>query len=217
VPLPGLAVALRRGVLWAANLVEGPTFIYGIDARTAAIRSKHRGVSEVVPMTAGGGAVWAVSHDRATLLRIDPRSERVAHRIVLALEPHGVAFGSGFVWVALYHQSTIVRVDPSSNRILGPPISAGFPTEPLASAGGHLWAIPSTGGSLADPQLHTVLEIDAQSRRIVSSYRTRGRPQDLVAAGDSVCVATTEPNELVRSPAQVRLELMAEPSAHHPG
>jgi hypothetical protein len=108
------------------------------------------------------------------------------------------AFGSGYVWVALYHQSTIVRVDPDTNRILGPPIGAGFPTEPLASAGGHLWAIPSTGGYLADPQLHTVLEIDARSGRVVSSYRTRGRPQDLVAAGDSVWVATTEPNELVR-------------------
>ena len=57
-----------------------------------------------------------------------------------------------------------------------PPISAGFPTEPLASAGGHLWAIPSTGGYLADPQLHTLLEIDAHSGRILGSSRTRGRP-----------------------------------------
>lgn len=198
VRLPGLAVALTPGVLWAANLVEGPTFVYGIDARTAAIRSKGRGDSEIVAMTAGAGAVWAVSHDRAALLRIDPRSGRVARRIPVASDPHGVAFGSGFVWVALYHQSTIVRVDPDTNRILGPPISAGFPTELLASAGGQLWAIPSTGGYLADPQLHSVLEIDAQSGRILGSYHTRGRPQDLVAAGNSVWVATTEPNELVR-------------------
>jgi hypothetical protein len=198
VPLPGLAVALTPGLFWAANLIEGPTFIYGIDARTARITSKQPGDSEIVAMAAGAGAVWAVSHDRATLLRIDPRSGRVARRIRLRSEPHGVAFGSGFVWVALYHQSTIVRVDPDTNQILGPPIGAGFPTEPLASAGGRLWAIPSTGGSLADPQLHTVLEIDAQSGRILSSYQTRGRPQDLVAAGKSVWVATTEPNELVR-------------------
>ena len=149
-------------------------------------------------MAAGGGAVWAVSHDRATLLRIDPRSGRVAHRIRLASDPHGVAFGSGFVWVALYHQSTIVRVDPHTNRILGPPIGAGFATEPLASAGGYLWAIPSVGGSLADPKLHTVLEIDGASGPILGSYHTRGRPHDLVAAGNSVWVATTEPNELVR-------------------
>ena len=138
VPLPGLAVALAQGVLWAANLIEGPTFVYGIDAQSARVTSKRPGDSEIVAMTAGAGAVWAVSHDRATLLRIDPRSGRVARRIALASDPHGVAFGSGYVWVALYHQSTIVRVDPDTNRILGPPISAGFPTEPLASAGGHL-------------------------------------------------------------------------------
>jgi streptogramin lyase len=149
-------------------------------------------------MTAGAGAVWAVSHDRATLVRIDPRSGRVARRIALASDPHGVAFGSGYVWVALYHQSTIVRVDPHTNRVLGPPIEAGFPTEPMASAGGYLWAIPSTGGSLADPQRHTVLEIDTRSGRILGSHHTRGRPQDLVAAGNSVWVATTEPSELVR-------------------
>ena len=101
------------------------------------------------------------------------------------------------MWVALYHESAIVRVDPRVNRILGPPIRAGFPTELLASAGGHLWAIPSVGGSLADPQLHTVLEIDARSGRIVRSYRTRGRPRDVVEAGNTAWVATTEPNELV--------------------
>ncbi len=198
VPLPGLAIVLAGGVLWAANLAEGPTFVYGIDARSGAIRSKQPGDTEIVGIAAGAGAVWAVSHDRGTLLRVDPRSGRVARRITLSSEPHGVAFGSGFVWVALYHESAIVRIDPRTGRISGPPIRAGFPTELLASAGGHLWAIPSVGGYLADPQLHTVLEIDARSGRIVRSYRTRGRPRDVVATGNHAWVATTAPNELVR-------------------
>jgi hypothetical protein len=197
VSLPGLALVLDRGVLWAANLVDGPTFIYGIDARSGTITSKQPGDTEIVGIAAGAGAVWAVSHDRATLLRVDPRGGRVARRITLSSDPHGVAFGSGLVWVALYHESAIVRVDPRTNRISGPPIRTGFPTELLASAGGHLWAIPSVGGYLADPQLHTVLEIDARSGRIVRSYRTRGRPRDVVATGDNAWVATTEPNELV--------------------
>jgi|SRR6266545_3095169 len=197
VPLPGLALVLSRGVLWAANLAEGPTFVYGIDARSGTIRSKRRGDTEIVGMAAGAGAVWAVSHDRDTLLRVDPRSGRVARRITLSSDPHGVAFGSGFVWVALYHQSAIVWIDPRTGRISGPPIGTGFTTELLASAGGRLWAIPSVGGSLADPQLHTVLEIDAGSGRILRSHRTRGRPRDVVARGDEAWVATTEPNELV--------------------
>jgi hypothetical protein len=37
----------------------------------------------------------------------------------------------------------------------------------------------------------------ARSGRIVRSYRTRGHPRDVVAAGNQVWVATTEPNELV--------------------
>ena len=197
-PLPGLALVLDRGVLWAANLAEGPTFIYGIDATAGTIRSKRPGDTEILAMAAGAGAVWAVSHDRARLLRIDPHSGRVARRIALPSDPHGVAFGSGFVWVALYHQSEILRIDPASNRISGPPIRVGFPTEPLAAAGGRLWAIPSVGGSLANPQLHTVVEIDAASGRVVGSFRTRGRPRDLVAVGDTAWVGTTEPNELVR-------------------
>jgi streptogramin lyase len=86
------------------------------------VRSKQPGDSEIVGLAAGSGAVWAVSHDRRTLLRVDPRSGRVARRIKVSSDPHGVAFGSGVVWVALYHQSTIVRVDPGSGRILGPPI-----------------------------------------------------------------------------------------------
>jgi len=197
VPLPGLALVLSRDVLWAANLAEGPTFVYGIDARSGAIRSKRRGDTEIVAMAAGAGAVWAVSHDRGTLLRVEPRSGRVARRITLSSDPHGVAFGSGLVWVALYHESAIVRIDPRTGRISGPPIRTGFPTELLASAGGHLWAIPSVGGYLADPQLRTVLEIDARSGRVVRSYHTRGRPRDVVATGNNAWVATTEPNELV--------------------
>jgi hypothetical protein len=197
VPLPGLALVLSRGVLWAANLTEGPTFIYGIDGRSGTVRSKQPGDSEIVGLAAGSAAVWAVSHDRRTLLRVDPRSGRVTRRTKVSSDPHGVAFGSGVVWVALYHQSTIAGVDPRRGRILGPPIHTGFPTELMASAGGRLWAIPSVGGYLADPQLHAVLEIDTRSGHIVRSYRTRGRPRDVVAGGNQVWVATTEPNELV--------------------
>ena len=59
------------------------------------------------------------------------------------------------------------------------------------------WGRPCVGGNRADAQLHTVLEIDVGSGRIVPSYRTRGRPRDVVATGNHVWVATTEPNELV--------------------
>jgi hypothetical protein len=67
---------------------------------------------------------------------------------------------------------------PTHQPDLGTSDPHGFPTELLASAGGHLWAIPSVGGYLATHSC-TVLEIDAYSGRIVRSYRTRGRPRDV--------------------------------------
>jgi hypothetical protein len=71
IPLPGLTVVLAGGVLWAANLAEGPTFVYRIDARSGTIQSKQPGDTEIVGMAAGAGAVCAGSHDVGTLLRID--------------------------------------------------------------------------------------------------------------------------------------------------
>jgi hypothetical protein len=217
VPLPGLAVALTPGVLWAANLVEGSTFVYGIDARTATIRSKGRGDSEIVAMTAGAGAVWAVSHDRATLLRIDPRSGRVARRIPVASDPHGVAFGSGFVWVALYHQSTIVRVDPDTtgswdrrSRLASRPScwprragSCGRSPRPVAT-----WPTPS-----CTPCWRSTPKAAASWAPTTPAAALRIWWRPATASGWRPPSRTSSS----ASPAQARPELMAERSAHNPG
>lgn len=150
-------------------------------------------------MAAGAGPVWAVSHDRATLLRIDPRSGRVAHRIRLASESHGVAFGSGVIWVALYHQCTIVRVDPHTNTILGPPIQAGWLSDRAAGLGGWTSVGDPLGRRLPGRPAAAHRAGDRRPKRPHPGLLPQPRPpQDLVAAGDSVWVATTEPNELVR-------------------
>jgi hypothetical protein len=65
--------------------------------------------------------------------------------------------------------------------------------------------LPHTGQPLpadrprwpAAPGRRHVGGVGAHSGHIVRSYRTRGRPRDVVAAGNHVWVATTEPNELV--------------------
>ena len=166
VPLPGLALVLAGRVLWATNLTEGPTLVYGIDARAGTVRSKRRGDTEIVAMAVGHGAVWAVSHDRRTLLRVDPRSGRVARRIRVSSDPHGVAFGSGLCLGGALSRVRHRPDRPPHRPDLGTCDPHRFPTELMASAGERLWAIPSVGGYLADPQLHTVLEIDTRSGRI---------------------------------------------------
>jgi hypothetical protein len=196
VPLDLSSVTLNQGTPWAANLAEGETFIYKLASDTGRIQLKEPADSEIVGMTRGAGWVWAISHDRGTLLRVDPRSGRFT-RTRFSSEPHGVAFGAGYVWVAMYHQGTILRIDPATGRVVGAPIGVGFPPEPMAAAGGLLWAIPSTGGYMADPRRHTVLKIAVSDGRILGSFRTEGRPRAVVAEPDGAWVATSEPNELV--------------------
>jgi DNA-binding beta-propeller fold protein YncE len=197
VPLGFLGMTLRGGSLWAANWAEGETTIYEIDADSGKVKLKRPGDSEIVGMASGAGRVWAISHDRSTLLRIDPRNGRFT-RTKLSSEPHGVAFGAGYIWVAMYHQSRILRVDPSTGRVAGKPIRVGFPPEPMAAADRRLWAIPSAGGFLSDPSRHEVLEIDAGSGRIFKSFQAKGQPRAVVALGETAWVATSHPNELVR-------------------
>jgi streptogramin lyase len=148
-------------------------------------------------MASGRGRIWAISHDRGTLMRIDPSTGQFT-RTILGSEPHGVAYGAGHVWVAMYHEATILRVDPRTGRVVGNPIQAGFPTEAMAAAGDDLWAIPSPSGFAADSRRHEVLRIDARTGRIPETFHAKGRPRAIVAAGDHAWVATTRPDELVR-------------------
>jgi hypothetical protein len=143
------------------------------------------------------GRVWSIGHDRGTLLRINPSSGRVK-RTSFRSDSHGIVFGAGYVWVAMHHQWSILRVDPRTGRVVGKPIRHGFPTESMAAAGKYLWAIPSTGGFMADSRRHEVLKINARSGRIVKKFRAKGQPRAIVAVGGQAWVATTGPDELVR-------------------
>jgi outer membrane protein assembly factor BamB len=196
VSLGVLGITLRGRSLWTANLAEGPTYLYKLDADTGRVRLKRAADTEIVGMTAGRGRIWAISHDRGSLLRVNPSNGRF-RRTSFRSDPHGIAFGAGYVWVAMYHQSRILRMDPRTGRVVGKPIRAGFPTEPMAAAGNYLWAIPATGGFLADSRRHEVLKIDARSGRILETFRAKGQPRAIVAVDRQAWVATTEPDELV--------------------
>jgi DNA-binding beta-propeller fold protein YncE len=196
-PIDLFSFAPSGGSLWAANLSDGDTFLFEIDARSGKVKRRRPADSEIVGMVAGAGWIWAISHDAATVLRIDPRSGAF-DRTRVTSDPHGIAFGAGYVWVALYHESTILRLDPRTASVVGQPIAVPFPPEPMAAGDGRLWAIPSTGGFLADSSRHDVLEIDPERGVIEARFRTRGRPRALAVAADAAWIATSRPNELVR-------------------
>ena len=68
-----------------------------------AIQTGKAGDSELVVMVAGAGAVWAVSHDQAILLRIDPGSGRGGPPDPAGMGPAWGRLRAGRLWVALNH------------------------------------------------------------------------------------------------------------------
>jgi hypothetical protein len=66
----------------------------------------------------GEGSVW-VATSRGSLLRIDPRTLQIVHRIPMSAElPTLLAVGAGSVWTANHTGYSVSQIDPRSNKIL---------------------------------------------------------------------------------------------------
>ena len=108
----------------------------------------------VVDLTAGAGAVWAVTSS-AGLLRIDPGTARLT-----APNPgpvSAIAAGAGGVWAVCCQgrgpRGRVTRLDPATGQVIA---SVGLPTRPLAvgagpgavwvrGAEGWLWRVDPAG------------------------------------------------------------------------
>jgi len=66
----------------------------------------------------GEGNVWVVT-SRGNLLRIDPRTLQIVHRIPMsAVLPTLLAVGAGFVWTANHSGFSVSQIDPHTNKIV---------------------------------------------------------------------------------------------------
>ncbi|HJP65635.1 MAG TPA: hypothetical protein VKA30_04945, partial [Actinomycetota bacterium] len=100
------------------------------------------------PVAVGEGSAWVVDHARLSLLRIDPRTNRVIARISLSAVPDGVAVGDGLVWVR--HNgvvASVTRVDPGTNRAAGT-IQLPAGADGMAVGGGSVWVTDTTNDTL---------------------------------------------------------------------
>ena len=69
-------------------------------------------------LTAGEGAVWAMTDARSMLLRIDPARNAVEARIKVP-PTEAIAAGDGAVWLSHPADNTVTRVDPATNKVVG--------------------------------------------------------------------------------------------------
>lgn len=95
-PLQPLEVAELERIDPATGTVDRT-----LDARTgAAVIASIPVYSNALAVAHGEGAVWVACRDDS-VVRVDPKTDRVGAQIHVGALPHGIAAGAGAVWVTL--------------------------------------------------------------------------------------------------------------------
>lgn len=146
----------------------------------------------------GEGAVWVAVADNATLIRIDPQTNRIAAPITgFGSTDSGmpIAVDQNAVWVLrmVGGQETLFRVDPERNQIVKRiPIGASngaAPTGTVATGGGYVW----TGN-----WNNSVSKVDPRTNRVVAVYTLPDNPQNVTFADGSLWVDSYDASKVWR-------------------
>jgi hypothetical protein len=170
------AIAVTRQAVWLA--VGGLVLrVVPATGRALVVPEVEAG-APVVDLTAGAGAVWAVT-SAAGLLRIDPGTARLT-----APNPgpvSAIAAGADGVWAVCCQgrgrHGRVTRLDPASGRVIA---TVGLPTRPLAvgtgpdavwvrGAEGWLWRVDPAGDRQAGAtRLATVPGVELAGELVVA-------------------------------------------------
>jgi peptide/nickel transport system substrate-binding protein len=134
-------------------------------------------------VTAGGGAVWALSSDTRTLLRVNSVTSTVVQRIQVGNGAGALVVAAGAVWVANALDGTVSVVDIGAGRVVAR-VPVGVAPRALAAAAGAVWVANEADG--------TVTRIDARLRVPVATVRVGSGPAGLAVAGGGVWVANAQ-------------------------
>ena len=141
----------------------------------------------LVGVATGAGGVWAISGERAEVIRIDPRTREVTMRLpivaaprIASAFPRAVAASDDFVWVLNSNTGAVTKIDPRTRSIVGT-IMVGVERVPvqLAAGAGALWVANEDG---------TLARIDAVTDEV--RFYTVGRMLRDVAVGEGAVWAS---------------------------
>ena len=129
-------------------------------------------------LAAAGGYLWAVDRDAPTLLRITPKTNRVA-RFRLPGAPIELAAAGGALWAAFDTSGNVARIDPRTAKV-GPPVRVGDGPSSFASDGTRVWAVAHRDGSL--------VRVDTRTRLARQDASDTVTPERIAFAGGSLWV-----------------------------
>jgi streptogramin lyase len=126
------------------------------------------------------GSIWVAVYGTGRLVRIDPHSNRVVHRIRVGRGICPVTSAAGSIWVASDKTDLVYRVDPPTGRILARVRVSHWPAH-LAAGPGKVW--------VSSFEHRHVTEISTRTNRTTRVYRFPGNPSGLARTGGVLWVA----------------------------
>jgi YVTN family beta-propeller protein len=142
-----LYVAFGYGSAWISNYRGDSVSVVrpgSAQPETIAVSGGPLGIA------AGQNAIWVVTFWSRELVRIDPETRRVLHRIPVGAGPLDVAVGAGAVWVTNRDDRTISRIDPSTNTVVRT-IRLAVAPHGIRVAHGRVWVTMQRCGSPVAP------------------------------------------------------------------
>ena len=170
--------------VWASDFDADVVRRYDTAGRLAATVHVPAGTGpEGIAVTSG--AVWVAGHERGSLLRIDPLTNRVVATVSLVPAGQGgpqfVAYGLHSVWVGVPSDNQLVRVDPVTDRVTAR-ITLPDSTEAcggIAIGSTAVWISQCLDG-------HHLAQVDPRTNRVVDVRDVGGEILQPAADGDTV-------------------------------
>ena len=105
-----------------------------------------QGDDQLAGLARGGGSLWVARQHPGELLRVDPTTGAVQHRVGNLSDAYIVAYGDGAAWVSAY--DSVARVDAATNTVTRVPLPP--PIAEIVAGGGFGWASNEARGRLQD-------------------------------------------------------------------
>jgi streptogramin lyase len=135
--------------------------------------------SQLYAMAVTATAVWVHVIDAASVIRIDPQTNKVVATIPVGQGTGDVALEGGFVWVLNRADSTISKIDPQTNKVVTT-ISLPPPNGHLAASPGAVWVSSLKG--------NVVRRVDPRTNRVVATISMPIGPSSMSFSAGSLWI-----------------------------
>jgi YVTN family beta-propeller protein len=109
-------------------------------------------------LSAGEGGIWAVSADAATIVRIDPTTNKVSGTLAGPVGSTNIRAALGALWVTNFDQGTLMRLDPKTGKTVAT-ITVGAGPRFLTVGEGGVWVLNQGAGTVShvDPATNKLM------------------------------------------------------------